>query len=118
MISYKESCNTYLHFLHHPFEVTLNTKTVERFSLFNAISSIIMFTCLLIKFFAKFIHEIENFCNFVYLQLNTTLQSGKYRIERVLGQGGFNNTYVGYNTEFEGAVAINEFFMKGVTGKL
>ncbi len=24
-----------------------------------------------------------------YLQLNTTLQGGKYRIERVLGQGGF-----------------------------
>ncbi len=50
-----------------------------------------MFTCLLIKFFAIFIHEIENFCNFVVgnLQLNTTLQSGKYRIERVLGQGGF-----------------------------
>jgi len=53
-----------------------------------------------------------------HLQPNTTLQSGKYRIDRVLGQGGFNNTYVGYNTEFEGAVAINEFFMKGVTGKL
>ena len=36
-----------------------------------------------------------------HLQHNTTLQSGKYRIERVLGQGGFGNTYVGYNTEFE-----------------
>ena len=50
-----------------------------------------------------------------HLQPNVTLQGGKYRIERVLGQGGFGNTYVGYNTEFEETVAIKEFFMKGVT---
>ena len=50
-----------------------------------------------------------------HLQSGTTLQGGKYRIERVLGQGGFGNTYVGYNTEFEETVAIKEFFMKGVT---
>lgn len=50
-----------------------------------------------------------------HLQANTTLQGGKYKIERVLGQGGFGNTYVGYNTEFEETVAIKEFFMKGVT---
>ena len=50
-----------------------------------------------------------------HLQPNATLQGGKYRIERVLGQGGFGNTYVGYNTEFEETVAIKEFFMKGVT---
>ena len=50
-----------------------------------------------------------------HLQPNTTLQGGKYRIERVLGQGGFGNTYVGYNTEFEETIAIKEFFMKGVT---
>ena len=36
-----------------------------------------------------------------HLQPNTTLQGGKYKIERVLGQGGFGNPYVGYNTEFE-----------------
>ena len=50
-----------------------------------------------------------------HLQPNTTLQGGKYKIERVLGQGGFGNPYVGYNTEFEETVAIKEFFMKGVT---
>ena len=50
-----------------------------------------------------------------HLMPNTTLQGGKYRIERVLGQGGFGNTYVGYNTEFEETVAIKEFFMRGVT---
>ena len=32
----------------------------------------------------------------------------------MLGQGGFGNTYVGYNTEFEETVAI-KVFMKGVT---
>ena len=50
-----------------------------------------------------------------HLQPNTTLQGGKYKIDRVLGQGGFGNTYVGYNTEFEETVPIKEFFMKGVT---
>ena len=50
-----------------------------------------------------------------HLQPNTTLQGGKYRIERVLGQGGFGNTYVGYNTEFEETVAIKEFFIVSVS---
>ena len=50
-----------------------------------------------------------------HLLPNTTLQGGKYRIDRVLGQGGFGNTYMGFNTEFEETVAIKEFFMKGVT---
>ena len=50
-----------------------------------------------------------------HLQPNTTLQGGKYRIERVLGQGGFGNTYKGYNTEFDEVVAIKEFFMKGIS---
>ena len=49
------------------------------------------------------------------LQPGATLQGGKYRIDRVLGQGGFGNTYVGYNTEFEETIAIKEFFMRGVT---
>ena len=49
------------------------------------------------------------------LQPNTTLQGGKYRIDRMLGQGGFGITYKGYNREFEETVAIKEFFMKGVT---
>ena len=36
-----------------------------------------------------------------HLQPNTTLQGGKYRIERVLGQGGFGNTYKAINTIFD-----------------
>ena len=47
-----------------------------------------------------------------YLAQNTTLQGGKYRIERVLGQGGFGITYLARNTMFDADVAIKEFFMK------
>ena len=51
------------------------------------------------------------------LQPNATLQGGKYRIERVLGQGGFGNTYVGINTTFDDKVAIKEFFMQGINDR-
>ena len=44
----------------------------------------------------------------------TLLQSGKYRIERVLGQGGFGITYLATNTAFDETVAIKEFFWRGV----
>ena len=47
-----------------------------------------------------------------YLAQNTILQGGKYRIERVLGQGGFGITYLARNTMFDADVAIKEFFMK------
>jgi len=47
-----------------------------------------------------------------HLQPNTTLQGGKYRIERVLGQGGFGITYLARNTMFDIDVAVKEFFMK------
>jgi len=47
-----------------------------------------------------------------HLQPNTTLQGGKYRIERVLGQGGFGITYLAVQTSLERKVAVKEFFMK------
>ena len=47
-----------------------------------------------------------------HLRPNTTLQGGKYIIERVLGQGGFGITYLARNTVFDVEVAIKEFFMK------
>ena len=40
---------------------------------------------------------------------------GVYRIDGYLSSGGFGNTYIATNTEFEETVAIKEFFMKGVT---
>ncbi len=52
-----------------------------------------------------------------HLQPNTTLQGGKYRIERVLGQGGFGITYLAWNTLFDVNIAIKEFFMKDENGR-
>ena len=46
------------------------------------------------------------------LQPDSTLQSGKYRIIKKLGQGGFGITYLAENTLLEGKVAIKEFFFK------
>ena len=40
---------------------------------------------------------------------------GIYRIDSYLSSGGFGNTYVATNIEFDERVAIKEFFMKGVT---
>ena len=52
-----------------------------------------------------------------HLQTNTTLQGGKYKIDRVLGQGGFGITYLARNTVFDIDVAIKEFFMKDENGR-
>ena len=49
------------------------------------------------------------------LPVGTTLQGGKYRIEKFLSSGGFGNTYLAYHAAFEEMVALKEFFMKGDT---
>ncbi len=46
------------------------------------------------------------------LAIGKTLLGGKYRIERVLGQGGFGITYLACHTMLDKRVAIKEFFMK------
>ena len=48
------------------------------------------------------------------LRIGTVLR-GIYRIENFLSSGGFGNTYVATNVEFDERYAIKEFFMKGVT---
>ena len=47
-----------------------------------------------------------------HLQLNSTLQGGKYIIKKVLGQGGFGITYLAEHDLLGTKVAIKEFFMK------
>ena len=47
------------------------------------------------------------------IQPNTTLQGGKYRIERVLGQGGFGITYLATQVSLNRHVAIKELFIGG-----
>lgn len=47
-----------------------------------------------------------------HLTPNSTLQNGKYRIERVLGQGGFGITYLATQTGTDKRVCIKEFFLK------
>ena len=61
------------------------------------------------------------------LQPNTTLQSGKYKIIRTLGQGGFGITYVAKQRvavegplgkiDVEVEVTIKEFFMKDLCNR-
>ena len=51
------------------------------------------------------------------LKENAILQSGKYRIIRVLGQGGFGITYLAQNTYLDKLVAIKEFFPKDFCGR-
>jgi serine/threonine protein kinase len=48
-----------------------------------------------------------------HLQPNTTLQGGKYRIERELGQGGFGITYLATQVSSNRQVAIKELFIGG-----
>ena len=47
-----------------------------------------------------------------HLQPNSILQGGKYKIEKILGQGGFGITYLAEQTMLGRQVAIKEFFMK------
>ena len=51
------------------------------------------------------------------LGIGTTLQMGKYRIDRYLASGGFGNTYLARNVNLDKPMVIKEFFMRGITGR-
>ena len=46
------------------------------------------------------------------LKIGYLLKRGEYRIERVLGQGGFGITYLAEQVSLDRKVAVKEFFMK------
>lgn len=56
----------------------------------------------------------ESINNQSMLKVGTILH-GTYRIDSYLSSGGFGNTYIATNVEFDERVAVKEFFMKGVT---
>ena len=47
-----------------------------------------------------------------HLNPNTLLKGGEYKIEKVLGQGGFGITYLAEQVNLKRKVAIKEFFIK------
>jgi serine/threonine protein kinase len=51
------------------------------------------------------------------LQQGTLLRGGKYRVVKVLGQGGFGITYLAKQGGLEKKVAIKEFFMKDLCNR-
>ena len=56
---------------------------------------------------------MNNTNNTTLLPVGTILH-GTYRLERYLSSGGFGNTYLAKNIEFDETYAIKEFFVKGV----
>lgn len=53
----------------------------------------------------------------MHLGKDTVLQGGKYRIEKMLGQGGFGITYLAFQPGLNRKVAIKEFFMKDLCNR-
>ena len=51
------------------------------------------------------------------LQVGMKLQKGKYVIKKQLASGGFGNTYVVVDKQFEDEFALKEFFIKGVNDR-
>lgn len=52
-----------------------------------------------------------------FLKPGSLLQNGIYRIEGVLGQGGFGITYLAVHTNLDRKVAIKEFFLSKISSR-
>lgn len=52
------------------------------------------------------------------LPIGATLQMGKYHVDGYLSSGGFGNTYIITNVQFDERYAMKEFFMKGINERL
>lgn len=52
------------------------------------------------------------------LPIGAKLMGGHYRVVRYLASGGFGNTYLAVDENFDEQVVIKEFFLKGVTGRI
>ena len=51
------------------------------------------------------------------LPVGTMLYHGRYRVERFLAAGGFGNTYLARDVQFDELVAIKEFFLASMCGR-
>ncbi len=61
----------------------------------------------------KFVEEEKQDTGAYFLPINTILLK-RYRIDGVLGQGGFGITYLGWDITLNASVAIKEFFPSGL----
>lgn len=61
--------------------------------------------------------DIDNYVVQSYHLCPTAMLKDKYQVGRVLGEGGFGITYVGYDTMLERKVAIKEFYLNGYASR-
>ena len=52
------------------------------------------------------------------LPIGALLRNGTYQVERQLSSGGFGNTYVVKNLNFDTTFAMKEFFMRGINNRI